>query len=44
MPDSEHALLEQAFQHAEHCLTEANAIVEEGRLLSQTPSVVVKSE
>jgi len=28
MPDSEHALLKQAFQHAEHCLTEANAIVD----------------
>ncbi len=28
MPDSKHALLKQAFQHAEHCLTEANAIVD----------------
>ena len=28
MPDSEHALLKQAFQHAEHCLIEANAIVD----------------
>ena len=28
LPDSEHALLKQAFQHAEHCLTEANALVD----------------
>jgi hypothetical protein len=28
MPDSEHALLKQAFQHAENCLTEAKAIVD----------------
>jgi septation ring formation regulator EzrA len=28
MPDSEHALLKQAFQHAEHCIAEANAIVD----------------
>jgi hypothetical protein len=28
MPDTEHALLKQAFQHAEHCLTEANALVD----------------
>ena len=28
MPDSEHALLKQAFQHAENCLAEANAIVD----------------
>jgi glutathione S-transferase len=28
MPDSEHALLKEAFQHAEYCLTEANAIVD----------------
>ena len=28
MPDSEHVLLKQAFQHAENCLTEANALVD----------------
>ncbi len=28
MTDSEHVLLKQAFQHAEYCLTEANAIVD----------------
>ena len=28
MPDSEHALLKQAFQHAEYCLTESNAIAD----------------
>lgn len=28
MPDSEHALLKQAFQHAENCLAEANATVD----------------
>lgn len=28
MPDSEHALLKQAFQHAESCYAEANAIVD----------------
>ena len=28
MPDSEHPLLKQEFQHAEYCLTEANAIVD----------------
>lgn len=28
MPDSEHALIKQAFQHAENCFAEANAIVD----------------
>jgi hypothetical protein len=28
MPDSEHPLLKQAFQHAESCYAEANAIVD----------------
>ena len=28
MTDPEHALLKQAFQHAEYCLTEATAIVD----------------
>ncbi|HYU73878.1 MAG TPA: hypothetical protein VEL31_14450 [Ktedonobacteraceae bacterium] len=28
MPDSEHALIKQAFQHAENCYAEANAIVD----------------
>ena len=28
MPDSEHALLKQAFEHAESCLAEANALAD----------------
>ena len=28
MPDAEHALLKQAFQHAESCYAEANALVD----------------
>ncbi len=28
MPDSEHALLKQAFQHAESCLAEANVLAD----------------
>jgi hypothetical protein len=41
MPDSEHALLKQAFQHAENCFTEANAIAD---YLEQTIADLQKEE